>query len=262
LFEFVDRLSEDVQIPQPSIPRVFGEPPMLAAERARVLLGYSEEEPISNLTRRLEKLGVTIVKSCLKADAVFGYSTWANQKVPRPFIVLSHFQTPYRMRWTLAHELAHVMLGHEYAAISAETADDEADDFAGSLLVPPGQLEEDLLAGTTLSALSYLKTKYGISLKALVRQAHKIGAIDGHRYTSLNVQISQKGWRKGEPGDDTAQYEEPGLIRELLDVKFPPGTPSHQVADIMGLPHDVIFPAMLPTRDFQAAQKLEAILGI
>lgn len=260
LFEFVDRLADGVQRPPPSIPRSFGEAPELVATRARALLGYTSEEPISNLTRRLEKLGVTIVKSNLIEDAIFGYSTWANEKVPRPFIILSHYQTPYRMRWTLAHELAHIMLGHEYAPLPPGRADEEADNFAAALLVPPEQFAEDILAGTTLSALSYLKTKYGVSLVALARRAHEIGMIDSNKYTSLNVQISQKGWRKKEPGDDSAQYEEPSLVKELIEAKYAKSIIGDDIAADLGLPYDVVFPAMLSTRGYQMATNVRNLL--
>lgn len=260
LFEFVDRLAEGLQRPQVSIPRSFGDPPELVAERARALLGYSSEEPIGNLTRRLEKHGATIVKSSLSKDAVFGFSTWTNERVPRPFIILGHHQTPYRMRWTLAHELGHIMLGHEYAALPIGEADHEADIFAAALLVPAEQVQEDLLAGTTLSALGFLKTKYGVSIRALAKRAREVGVIDQSKYASLNVQMSAKGWTKSEPGDDKAKYEEPGLIRELLEAKFPAGESPRHVADRLGLPYDVIWASTLTTRDFLWQEHVTSIL--
>ena len=259
IFEFVERLSEGLVRPDAQVIRAFGESPELVAERARALLGYSPMEPIGNLTRRLEKLGATVVKAALKEDAVFGFSTWANQRTPRPFIVLNHFQTPYKARWTLGHELGHIFLGHEYAALSADVAEEEADRFAGALLVPTGMFTEDIQGGTSLSAYSFLKRRYGVSIKALVRRSHEMGLIDHAKYTSLNVQISKKQWRTKEPGDDIAEYEEPALVKQLIEEKFP-GVSPHVIPERMGLPHDIVYPTMLPTKEFKQVWRLQKLL--
>lgn len=260
ILEFVERLSEGLVRPDAQAIRAFGDSPELVAERARALLGYSPMEPIGNLTRRLEKLGATVVKGVLKEDAAFGYSTWANERTPRPFIVINHLQTPYRARWTLGHELGHVFLGHEYAALPADIAEDEADRFAGALLVPTDMFTEDIQGGTSLSAYSFLKRRYGVSIKALVRRSHEMGLIDHAKYTSLNVQISQKQWRKKEPGDDVAEYEEPALVKQLIAEKFP-DTPPHDIPSKLGLPHDVVYPSMLTTKEFKEVRKLQEMLS-
>ena len=261
LLEFVERLSEGYSRPDMMVPRAFGESPGTIASRIRTSLGYGPDEPIGNLTRRLEKLGATIVKAELKKDAVFGYSTWANVKVPRPFIILGHFQTPYRLRWSLAHELGHIVLGHEYNALDPKEADKEADQFAGALLVPPESLAEDLYAGVSLSSLSHLKAIYGVSIVALVRRCNEAGLIDYARYESLNVQISQKGWRKKEPGDDQAEYEEPQLVQQLLHARYGEDYTRASIAAEMGLPEDVLHGCMMPTKAYQNADQLREMLA-
>jgi Zn-dependent peptidase ImmA (M78 family)/DNA-binding XRE family transcriptional regulator len=258
--EFVDRLADDIPRPQSTVPRAFGDSPLLVASRTRALLGYSDEEPIGNLTRRLERIGVTVVKASLPSEGVFGYSTWTNEKVPRPLIALNHNQTPYKLRWTLAHELGHLVLGHEYESLLPDEAEEQADAFAGELLAPTSQLRQDLKAGTTLSALSYLKTKYGVSISGLSRLGHKIDAISAAQYRSIQVQISQRGWRKSEPGDESATYEEPALIRELTHHRFGAQVDLESVADSMHLPFDIVYPAMVSTREFKDAMRLQLAL--
>ncbi|RYG37861.1 ImmA/IrrE family metallo-endopeptidase [bacterium] len=261
VFEFTEKLAEGIERPEVQIPRIFGEKPALAAEKARNLLGFGSEEPIGNLTRRLERLGVMIVKADLKQDAVFGYSFWANDRVPRPFIALSHHQTPYRLRWTLAHEAGHILLGHEYSATDPKVADQEADQFAAALLVPVEALTEDVFEGVNLSALSRLKARYGVSMAALARRTHDTGLIDHSRYESLVVQMSRLGWRKSEPGDDTAQHEEPILLKQMIEAKYGPGFVPEKVAAHLGYPEDAVFPSMVTTKSFLVSMKLRSLIG-
>jgi Zn-dependent peptidase ImmA (M78 family)/transcriptional regulator with XRE-family HTH domain len=261
LFEFVERLSNGLTRIDCQIPRSFGEQPEFAAERMRALLGYAPGEPIGNLTRRLEKLGVTILKAALPEDSVFGFSTWVNDKVPRPFFILNHHQTAYRLRWTIAHELGHIVLGHEYGALPIGEADKQADRFAGALLVPSETLAEDILAGASLSALSYLKKRYGVSIAALARRSYEMNLIEHHRYESLNVQISRKHWRKKEPGDDQAECEEPDLIQQLIKAKYGEGAIKPGISADLGFPHDIVFPAMLTTKEFKSATNLQKMLS-
>jgi len=54
------------------------------------------------------------------------------------------------------------------------------------------------------------------AVKAIVRRARDVGAIDGSRYTSLNVLISKKGWRKEE--FVVVQGDEPSVLAELIQV--------------------------------------------
>ena len=249
LVELMERLAEDVIRPQPGLApseQVVGS----AVRITRAILGYSSHEPLGNLTRRLEKAGVSIAKADLKRDAVFGYSIWLNGATQRPFVALSHFQTPYRMRWTLAHEVGHLVLGHEFRAIDPLQAEREADQFAGSLLVPPEPFMDDLLGGVNLSSLAHLKLKYGVSIAALVRRAYDLGLVDHSRYESLNVQISQKGWRKSEPGDEQAPYEEPILLRQLAERKYGEPLIVKAVSDDLGLPEDILYPCFSGTRAF------------
>lgn len=51
---------------------------------------------------------------------------------------------------------------------------------------------------------------------SIVRRARDVGAIDGSRYTSLNVLISKKGWRKEEPV--VVERDEPSVLAEPIRV--------------------------------------------
>lgn len=261
IVELFAGLQEGVRVPEPCISCSVGAKVSDATRSARALLGYTESEPIRNLTRRLEKLGAVVAKDDLKKDAVFGYSFWVHGKHTRPFVVISHFQTPYRARWTLAHELGHLIMGHEFAPIDAREADTEADQFAADLLVPEQSFVDDLEGGSSISAFAKLKARYGVSIAALVRRARDLSLIDHVRYESLNVQMSQKGWKKSEPGDDVAPYEEPLLLRQLANHRFGDRADSLMVATALGLPLDVVQAVLCESSHFKELMRLRDMLA-
>jgi Zn-dependent peptidase ImmA (M78 family) len=104
------------------------------------------------------------------------------------------------MRWTLAHELGHVVM-HRHARPDIET---EADTFASEILMPADDIRDEL-RNLTLPKAAALKLEWRVSIQALVRRARDVGAISSDRYKSLCVQISRAGMRKDEPNPVAAE---------------------------------------------------------
>lgn len=250
LAELTENLAVGIDRPSVKISHSQSDRISYLAGQVRASLMYGPTEPIGNLTRRIEKIGAVVLKSDLKENAVFGYSFWLHGKVARPYILISHIQTAYRARWTLAHELGHICLGHEFSALDPKTADLQANEFASSLLIPEEAFQNDLLGGVSISAFSHLKSRYGVSIAALVRRAYDLKIIDGTRYESLLVQISRKGWRKMEPGDELAEFEEPILFRQLVDRRFGKDTDSFKIAEQTGYPEDVVFESLCGSKEY------------
>ncbi len=72
---------------------------------------------------------------------------------------------PHRIRFTLAHEIAHVILGHcnptnSHDSQQSEIDEREADEFAAELLMPKDLIKNDLESGINAKALS---EKYWVS---------------------------------------------------------------------------------------------------
>ena len=42
--------------------------------------------------------------------------------------------------------------------------------------------------------------------------------MDVNQYRHLNYQLSTRGWKKGEPGDETLEPESPRLLARMADV--------------------------------------------
>ena len=113
-----------------------------------------------------------------------------------------------RQRFTLAHELGHLIMGDELD-------DAVADKFASAFLMP-GDLVTDEFElrnghGVALAPMGTwleLKRKFGCSIAALNERCHELGLIDQQSYTRNWIRLSYLGWRKHEPdgGLEEPQY--------------------------------------------------------
>lgn len=132
------------------------------------------EGPISNLTNLLEKNGIRIIK----IDFGFNYrheglSGWAEDRQIPVVILNSRQQDISRVRFTILHELAHLLLemGEE---IDMETIEHICDAFAGAVLLPYEILVEEFgknRTAITMSELKRIKELYGISIAAIMVRA-------------------------------------------------------------------------------------------
>jgi Zn-dependent peptidase ImmA (M78 family) len=202
------------------------------ARAARLALGIHPDEPVPHLTYQLERAGVVVVmrdrglhpgdvdswdKDAVSLEKHIGYSAWVGRNRDRPMAVVRSLSSWERTRWTLAHELGHLML-HRGRLVSF--AEDEASRFASEFLAPVDVLVREVPRLPTLGNLLPLKLQWGISLYALVRHLRSVDLITEERYKSLTDQLhvrrnsaTGRTWRRDEPGWDARDPERPGLIR-------------------------------------------------
>ena len=138
---------------------------------------------IPSILRLLERKGVKILSAELP-DNVLGLSTWADEK--HPLIVLDMRlgkTSTERIRFTAAHELAHLLL--TIPEIESEdkkpTIEKRCDMFACFFLLPKQTLIEEM-GGTkreevTIEEMIDIKEQYGLSLQALIIEARDYGII-------------------------------------------------------------------------------------
>ena len=143
--------------------------------------------PIFAPIELLESLGVRIVE--VEADEKFdGTSTKAGDT---PLIVLNATYTPERKRFTLFHELAHLILHFEIGA----DVEHLCNTFASEMLIPVSVLYTRLgnhRKTLTLEELKGLQRDYGISIEALMYKAHQHGIIDDAYFKHFNIKLNKK----------------------------------------------------------------------
>lgn len=154
-------------------------------------------DPIEHLIEVLEDRGVKVVM--LEGEDDFdGLSCWANNDIP--IIVVKKNQTSDRLRFSIAHELGHLLM-KLFTNLDPEKA---ADRFAGSFLVPQEAVKLELGdIRNKLSAyeLGSLRKKYGMSVQAWIYRAKEVGIISAAYAASIFRMFKKLGIYKQELGD-------------------------------------------------------------
>lgn len=170
--------------------------------------------PISNLIRELERRGVIVIVISID-DMVDGFSYWENN---RPFIFVNKHNTAVRLRMSIAHELCHLFFheGEDAAALHKEK-ENEAKLFASAFLLPANAFADDVYT-TSLEQLLYLKSKWLVSVAAMIMRCSQLDLISEERYIYLQKQLSRKHWRKIEPYDEEIEQEMPILLKQAMEL--------------------------------------------
>jgi Zn-dependent peptidase ImmA (M78 family) len=167
---------------------------------------------IPNLTELVEKTGVVIFLCDFSYINIDGASIKVNG-LP-PCIFLNKERPADRIRFSLAHELGHIVMHSQ----SSETMEDEANLFASELLMPRNDIGKEFGEKLTLADLARLKRVWRVSMQALLYRAKYIGAISENQSSYLWRQISAKGYRRQEPESTKISHEKPRIIPDILNV--------------------------------------------
>jgi Zn-dependent peptidase ImmA (M78 family) len=247
--ELIDWLDSYHRIPPVTLPSLASETPTAeAAEQVRDSLDVSRDQPIANVTYRLERAGVPVVSRnqalAELPEKHYGYSTRVGTHRERPITILKMMDSWERTRWTIAHEIGHLVLhGSEVPA----DAEDQANRFASELLAPTQAMRDELPPHITLASLTDIKLRWGISVSALVFHLSWNGLIDSERYETLRKQLYKRinpatgrTWGRDEPGADARESERPTMITTWMQ-RCLGGTSPNLIASISGMwPPDII----------------------
>lgn len=163
--------------------------------------------PVQNLTRAIEDAGGIVIICDFGTRDVDALSQ-LHPDIPPLFLINSSIPAD-RMRWTLAHELGHIIM-HTMPTGDMEK---EADRFAAEFLMPQDEIRHDLY-NITLPKLANLKPYWKVSMNALLRRAGDIGTITPRMRAFLWTQMGTAGYRLNEPVPIPS--EQPSLIDEII----------------------------------------------
>ncbi len=215
--EAILRLAEGVDLPFVRLQIHRGADVEEAARFAREALRLPPAEPIPDLTNALERSGALVLRLGGLSEHIAGFSAWLSSP-DRPLIATRRPLSAFRLRFTLAHELGHLVLGHQVFAGPRRPEEREANLFAGALLMPAEAAEEDLSAARLdLDRLAELKGKWGLSMHAIALRARALGRLEESAYRNLYEGLRSRGWLRREPGDASTRPEEPRLLIELAE---------------------------------------------
>lgn len=222
-----DALFEEVSISSQGVVPTFaldiGMTPEIAADLVRAQWRMPIG-PISNLTRWLEAHGVLVFHEDFGTAKIDGLSQWSGD---HPVMLVNGSLLPDRMRWTMAHELGHLVLHSDEASDSMER---EANAFASSFLMPEAAIKGDFRSVATAHLLD-MKREWGVSLQALFERAYSLGQATRSQRDSFYKMLNSRGWKKAEPGSDLLAPETPELAihiaRTLIKRGFTPDAIAH-----------------------------------
>lgn len=165
--------------------------------------------PIDNLTRAVENAGGIVIKCSFKTTKVDAMSQWAADMPPLFFI---NSEIPGdRLRWSLAHEIGHVIM-HQ---IPTNDIEGEANKFASELLMPKAEIAPEL-NNISIPKLARLKPYWKVSMAALLMRAGQLKKITQRQKEYLWTQMGSHGYRRREPVD--IPIEEPVTIHKIVNA--------------------------------------------
>jgi len=188
--------------------------------------------PVSHVTALLEAAGVIVIVRDLHAAGQDALSSRGSAVGPSsPLVVMSSGIPADRLRFTLAHELGHLVMH----SMPTDDQEQQANAFASEFLMPASVIAEELvgLASTDFDMLFRLKARWGVSIAALMRRVHDLGEVSDRQYRAFHVNLNRLGWRLVEPNQP--DREVPTTMRRLIDLRLESGESLDQLASRAGM---------------------------
>jgi Zn-dependent peptidase ImmA (M78 family)/DNA-binding XRE family transcriptional regulator len=165
--------------------------------------------PIKNLTDYMERAGILIIKCDMSGAKIDGVS-YQISGLP-PIVFLNSDIPADRERFTLAHELGHLVM-HKYPT---ENMEKEANSFAAAFLMPASDIAPDL-TGLTLERAAALKPYWKVSIGSLLYKAKTLRSVEDGQMQYLWRKRSSLGWNTKEPESLDFPNERPTLLNALF----------------------------------------------
>lgn len=184
--------------------------PKEIAQKVRLKLALYHG-PVPNLTTLLENNGIIVVKFDFGTDKIDGVS--AITKGNRRVMFINNQMPNDRIRFSMAHELGHIVMHVANTPVPGEVAEREADEFASEFLLPEDDIKP-MLSNLDLSTLAQLKRRWRVSMHALVRRAKDLDVMTYQQYRNMQMYFSKKGYTKYEP--ISLPWEHATMLTETL----------------------------------------------
>jgi len=210
----IDELMSSVELPEYHLnsydPSDYS--PKEIADRIRHEIGIARG-PIPNLIKLLEDNGVIVIRTDFGTDKIDGLTTItaSNRKV----MFINELMPNDRIRFSVAHELGHLIMHIARSPRSEDTVEDEADSFASQFLMPESEIKPSLY-NLNLQNLAQLKRRWRVSMRALIRRARDLDTINKDEYRNFQIIFSKKGYNRNEP--IMLPIETPTLFDETLNL--------------------------------------------
>lgn len=195
-------------------------------------------EPVRDICNLLEANGVSVYFWDCGFDWFDGVSLITDNG--HPFVIVNRNKPNDRIRFSLAHELGHILMHEDLSFFvnEARNKEQEAYDFASELLMPTAYIR-DSLVGLNLKYLCQMKRYWKVSMAALLYKAYKMGCIDAGRYKYFRTELSRNHWSRNEPID--VDIDEPMVIRSITSLLSNElGLSTEDISERSSIPTDIV----------------------
>lgn len=162
-------------------------------------------DPISNIAEMLEAKGIK-VSLIEDVDDFDGLAVITSTGIP--VVVVNQTNKPTeRVRFTILHELAHLLLNFDAAIVQNEKlVETYCHRFASTFLLPTDMLIHRIgykRVHIRIQELISIKEYFGISIRAIIHRLKDLQVITDDYYRRWNVYLSKEYGGKAEPGNYT-----------------------------------------------------------
>jgi Zn-dependent peptidase ImmA (M78 family) len=186
--------------------------PERIAQLVRSLLNLPHG-PIKDLTAAVEDAGVIVATHKFGSTRTDAVSEWVPGHPPLVLMNVDESVGGDRYRWTLAHELGHLIM-HK---LPSESMEEEANRFASEFLLPEAEIKHHL-RNVRISNLALLKSIWKVSMGALLERAKHLGTISATQYRYMRINFGKLHYNTKEPAELDFPIEKPSLLSELIST--------------------------------------------
>ncbi len=188
--------------------------PSHAAAMVRQLWGI-RNPVVDSMTKVLERQGILVSAFDFETERVDSRSIFTEDGYPVVFF--NSRLLGDRLRYSLAFELAQLVL-HTNTSVSPERdIGREANEFAAEFLMPSEAIGKDFQHGISLPLLGELKRKWKVSMIALLYRADDLGFLTSNQRRYLLQQFNERKIRRREPLELDIDIEYPTLLKAYLE---------------------------------------------
>lgn len=180
--------------------------------------------PIYNVVELLEEKNIKVLDLRVNED-FDGLQTRVNGSIPVIAYNANKLSKPERVRFTLLHELAHLLL--KFGDVGEKQKEMLCHQFAGAVLLPEKMLKGELgerRNKLSINELGGIKKQYGISMQAIVMRARDCGIVSQSYTKQFFFLIKQMNWRVEEPmeylGAEESHRFKQLLFRALIEEQI------------------------------------------
>ena len=211
----VQILNKALHLSSPTIPKYIvsqTENASLIAGKVKAEWGI-EEVQSTLILKMMEDHGIIVNTFDFNTSRVDSLSMLTNDR--RPVIFLNDKLEGDKQRFTLAYELGQLVM-HTYNPTSNSDIGREANQFAAEFLMPENEIRKDFDQGVSFTRLAELKSKWKVSMIALLYRADDLGYLTSNQKRYLMQQFNEAKIRRHEPEDLKVAAEQPRLMKFLI----------------------------------------------